>query len=264
MRKAKRLVLLPLVVSGVLLLAGCESEGEETVAAGGGEQASSIPARSVSVGELLGEVNVAEEERAEEERRFREEKVLDDAEALRLLLNEFWSRELYTRYQIEFDPPDFFGYYRGAEGPSCNGVAAHANNAFYCFADWEEQVAFDLDWFEEYLIASPGGATTFLILAHEWGHAVQDTWLESGGPDRWAPPNQELNADCLAGVFLAQSIREGTIIEESGDAEAIFGWLYEVGNSPWLGPGSHGTKEERQTAFVAGIERGTEYCRTVY
>ncbi|MBA2458762.1 MAG: hypothetical protein H0V43_07385 [Gemmatimonadales bacterium] len=80
-------------------------------------------------------------------------------------------------------------------------------NAIHCSHDPEERVAFDMDWFRDYLDKNPGGVTTFLILAHEWGHAVQDTWLESGGDDRWVPKyRRELNADCLAGVFLARSL----------------------------------------------------------
>jgi predicted metalloprotease len=259
--------LLSLLVAIALLLAACSSEdgeGTTTAPAGGDPEPSSVPASPASPGEVLGEVNAAQEERVEAERRFREEKVLNDAAGLRPILNGFWARELAARYGIEFDPPDSFEYYRSAEGPYCGGQRQAPRNAFYCNPEQEEGVAFDLDWFQEYLVDHPGGATTFLILAHEWGHAVQDTWLDSGGPDAWVPPNRELNADCLAGVFLAQSIREGTVIEESGDEEAIFGWLYEVGNSPWLGPGSHGTKSERRAAFQAGLERGTDYCRRVY
>ena len=44
---------------------------------------------------------------------------------------------------------------------------------------------------------------------------MRDTWLENGGTDVWEPPyRKELNADCLAGVFLSRSIAEGTIVEE--------------------------------------------------
>jgi uncharacterized protein len=259
-------LLLALVGAMALLLAGCDpDEDTTTTGTGDGAETPAVPASPSSTGEVLGEISGAQEARAEAERAFREEKVLNDAAALEPVLNEFWTRELSARYGIRFDPPDFFGYYRGAEGPSCGGERAGARNAIYCNPDQEEQVVFDLDWFQEYLATSPGGATTFLILSHEWGHAVQDTWVETGGPDVWVPSSRrELNADCLAGVFLARSIRDGTIIEETGDADSIFRWLYEVGNSRWLGPGSHGTKEERKAAFEAGIAGDTDYCRTNY
>ncbi len=260
-----RAPLLFLILSSPLLFLGCSLGGDgDDGSTTSEEQQVPIEAQAAAPGEVLGEVGIAQEEEVEAARRARVEKVLNDAAGVEPVLNEFWGRELGRLYGIRFDPPDFFGYYHSVEGSYCAGERLGANNAFYCPSDLEESVLFDIDWFQQYLETHPGGATTFLILAHEWGHAVQDSWVESGGTDRWVTPNMELNADCLAGVFLSRSIEEGTIIEETGDAEAIFNWLYEAGSSPWTAPGDHGTREQREAAFRAGIERGTDYCRTVY
>lgn len=198
----------------------------------------------------------------------REAKVLSDAEQLGPMLNAFWTDELSRLYGITFDPPDRYEYYRGSTNNPCGGDnQAWPNNAYYCPSDYDEYVGFDLDWFQRYLEPHPGGATTFLILAHEWGHAVQDTWLENGGGDTWQPESRkELNADCLAGVFLESSLRNQTIVEEAGDAQAVFGWLYEWGSedSPWLEPGDHGTRSQRIAAFSDGFRQGTDYCRQAY
>ena len=197
----------------------------------------------------------------------REAKVLQDATALEPLLDGFWTEELQSVYGYQFDPPDRFEYYsRDGNKPCGNSTFAGKENAYYCSADADEYVAFDLEWFKGYLVDFPQGATTFLILAHEWGHAVQDTWLENGGPDTWEPASrQELNADCLAGVFLSWGISSGNIIEDAGDADAIWSWLYSGGyNGPWLDPPSHGTGEERRTAFSDGYLRGTDHCRVNY
>ena len=282
--------LLLLIAALLLLVAGCwHADGGGGGAAGGGGQTPgggggtpgggggtpgggggtpggggtiTIPSQPEREGPTLGEM-IAQ---SLESRRQREAKVLEDATALGPLLNDFWTRELASRYDLTFDMPDKFEYYRGEQHTSCGGVTEpRANNAYYCFPDHEEHVAFDLDWLQQYLIEHPGGATTFLILAHEWGHAVQDTWLENGGGDTWDPAyRKELNADCLAGVFLAASIQQGIVVEEAGDADAVFGWLYEAGSSPWLAPGTHGTSDERQTAFLDGFREGTDYCRTQY
>lgn len=257
-----RAVVAVVVLVGVVVLASVifsDDDGDDPVA---------VESNPPAANAVVGEVSAAFEESVEADQEVREQKVLQDAGELESLLNGFWVREL-GREGVAFDPPDGFWYYRSGETePSCGGEPAESRNAHYCFADGEEHVAFDLDWFQEYLIENPEGATTFLILAHEWGHAVQDSWLESGGADRWERPNQELDADCLAGVFLAQSIREGTIIEEPGDARAIFNWLYEAGaepsTSPWTEPSSHGTREQRQAAFSDGYTRDTNYCRTTY
>jgi uncharacterized protein len=209
----------------------------------------------------LGEV--IEEAMAQQQR---EMKVIDDARALGALLNQFWTEELQSIYGLDFDSPDRFEYYRGSSNRPCGGFAnPRPNNAYYCNPDQDEYVAFDLNWLQGYLADHPGGATTFLIIAHEWGHAVQDTWKEQGGADVWDPPyTQELNADCLAGVFLAASIDDGTVVEEAGDADEIFSWLYEGGSSPWLTPGDHGTSNQRQAAFSDGYTNDTDYCRQNY
>lgn len=197
----------------------------------------------------------------------RAEKVRNDADGLITLLNNFWSNELSSVYNVAFDAPDRVMYYESTDWDPCGLSAADmTNNAFYCSVDGDEKVEYDLDWLSDYLIDHPGGATTFLILAHEWGHAVQDTWVENNGADVWVPQSRkELNADCLAGVFIARSIDDGTILEEDGDADAIFEWLFESGSTDgWLNPGDHGTPEQRQAAFSDGVVNGTDSCRQNY
>jgi predicted metalloprotease len=78
------------------------------------------------------------------------------------------------------------------------------------------------------------------------------------------PYRKERNADCLAGLFLSASINNGTITQEAGDAEAMYGWLYETGTSSSLEPGSHGTGDQRIAAFREGASNGTQYCRENY
>jgi uncharacterized protein len=194
------------------------------------------------------------------------ERVLTDAEALQPLLDEFWTQELDYQYGLSFDTPDRFEYYVDAGNSPCGGEYADGtDNAYYCAADGDEHVAFDVDWLASYLPEHPGDAVTFLVLAHEWGHAVQDTWVEQEpGVDYWEGPAQELNADCLAGVFWDNGVRNGTIIEEDGDADAVFSWLAAGGSGTWTDPGDHGTAEQRQIAFSDGYTYGVDYCRTNY
>jgi uncharacterized protein len=195
------------------------------------------------------------------------ERVLSDAAALQPLLDEFWSQHLYDVYGLEFDAPDRFEYYVADEGNStCGGEdVPGVQNAYYCTVDGDEYVAFDVDWLASYLEAHPGDATTFLVLAHEWGHAVQDTWTEQEpGVDYWEGAAQELNADCLAGVFWDEGTRNGFIIEEEGDADAVYMWLYEGGSGTWMDPGDHGSPEQRQVAFSDGFTYGVDYCRVNY
>lgn len=195
------------------------------------------------------------------------QRVLSDANLVASLLNQYWSAELMRNYGLSFDVPDRFEYYFSTGNGPCGGPRQDLpNNAYYCSQNGNEYVAFDVNWFVEYLGRFPGDAVTFLALAHEWGHAVQDTWVEQQpGIDTWNPAYaKELNADCLAGVFLNDAVDSGAIIEEEGDAEAIYQQLFEIGSGEWFNPGDHGTSEQRQRAFTDGLMRDVTYCRTYY
>jgi predicted metalloprotease len=192
-------------------------------------------------------------------------KVRRDVAGLTPVLNEFWERQMQSLYGVQWRRPSVVREYDEGNEVECARSLLAENNAWYCPAD--HSVSYDISWFSGYVERHPGGATTFLILAHEFGHAAQELWVRSGGGDSWNPPyRKEIGADCLAGAFLIDAINNGSITEEEGDAEAIFGWLYETGSepSPWLAPGTHGTKEQRQQAFVDGLQQGVDYCRKTY
>jgi uncharacterized protein len=98
-----------------------------------------------------------------------EQKVLHDASVVEDLLNEFWIQELRAQYGLQFDTPDRLQSYSGATGPACGATPAGqgtAENAYYCFVDNEEEVAYDRTWLAGYLDKYPGDATTFAVLAH--------------------------------------------------------------------------------------------------
>jgi predicted metalloprotease len=199
---------------------------------------------------------------------WRERKVLNDADGLRPLLDAYWSQELLRIYNIEFISPAKLEFYRSNGNPPCGSQSLPGiRNAYWCGVPGDYKVAFDLDWFKSLLVGHPGGASTFYILGHEWGHAVQTAWMENfPGNDKWDPPRmRELNADCLSGVFLHDMIKAKKIIMEEDDAQAILDTIFSDGmGGPWLSPGDHGSKAARQTAFEDGWTLGTDSCRVRY
>jgi hypothetical protein len=89
------------------------------------------------------------------------------------------------------------------------------------------------------------------LVAHEFGHHVQDELTETSG--RAAPPNPhiELIADCFAGVY-AHSLSLGGKLE-AGDIEEAVNALEAIGDNN----GSHGTGPQRENAFRIGYS-GTQ------
>jgi uncharacterized protein len=92
----------------------------------------------------------------------------------------------------------------------------------------------------------PGDFALAMIVAHEFGHHVQDELrLQMGWHQIPTPKNKELIADCFSGVWAAVAYREGLL--ETGDVEEAIYALNVIGHP------SHGTGEERVQAWQIGF-----------
>ena len=100
-------------------------------------------------------------------------------------------------------------------------------------------------------LGTDGDMAAVNILAHEWGHAMQQILGLSGG----ATKPQEQQADCFAGGFARYALRQGYI--ENGDIEEAELGLALVGGVM----SDHGSPKERQNAFSRGLENGLGSCR---
>jgi predicted metalloprotease len=142
---------------------------------------------------------------------------------------QFVQASEFLLYEGELDPPD------------CDGQPLPPRNAAYCSG--EGFVAFDVDWFLENMKSQAGDSSVYVILFHEWGHAVQD---QIGGPSLGIA--YELQADCYAGAALSAVVRSGQLQLEAGDAGEVISILFQLGDpagTPWLDPDAHGSAEQR-------------------
>ncbi len=101
-----------------------------------------------------------------------------------------------------------------------------------------------------------GDAWVYLIIAHEWGHAIQARLRQSQ-----VSVAAELQADCLAGATLQGAVDDGTLSLESGDSQEISRTLAVVADRfPWSDSSSHGNARQRTAAFQQGVDDGVEGC----
>ena len=126
-------------------------------------------------------------------------------------------------------------------------------NAYYCPAgDF-------LAWDEELMAAGYrqiGDAWVYLIIAHEWGHAIQARLQREQ-----VSVAAELQADCLAGAALQGSVDDGVLAIEPGDTQEITDTLVAVADDfPWSDSSSHGNAEQRVGAFNLGVSDGLRGC----
>jgi hypothetical protein len=175
----------------------------------------------------------------------------DEDTAVRIT-NRFW-QTWFAQQGRRYVPPRVEGGYTGTNGPSCSGEASVPGNAYYCPAG--NYLAWDDDLMRAGY-TQIGDAWVYLVIAHEWGHAIQAQL-----PERYVSQAVELQADCLAGATLQGAADQGLVRIEPGDDEEIATTLEAVADDyPWTDQGSHGNARQRIAAFRAGVSRGVDGC----
>jgi predicted metalloprotease len=174
-------------------------------------------------------------------------------------LNDYWSSAIVEiAPEAEYVPPRVV-YYNGRMVPdfACAGPGDppewYVDNAFYCAHD--QTVAFDANFLVG-AAAAGGDMAGVLIMAHEWGHHVQHlAGVDPGFSIQW-----ELQADCLAGMFLLHASEAG-LTTEPDDLDEAAVQLLRLGNgsyrdSDWFAAGEHGPPKQRSLAMDTGLLTG--------
>lgn len=167
-------------------------------------------------------------------------------------IGDFWQRT-FDENGVRYIPPSDVVAYTQPIKTGCG--AAIMENAFYCSID--RGIYYDSTFLASYL-QNTGDFAVVFILAHEWGHLVQDL---IGTLRTQANIDKELQADCLAGVWTADA--DSRQILEAGDINEAVIALLQVGDpldTPLFDPDAHGTPGLRIDAFNRGAQQGLDGC----
>ena len=170
--------------------------------------------------------------------------------------NEVWNKEFATIGK-DYVSPNFVLFRAGTES-ACGGAYSEYG-PHYCPTD--QTVYLDETFFDELRdrFGAEGDVAQAYVMAHEVGHHVQTLLgFESSSVEF------ELQADCLAGVW-ANSVKDAGVFEtgeikEALDAASAVGddniqksTTGRVNPETW----THGSSEQRVSAFTAGYEGGS-------
>jgi hypothetical protein len=172
-------------------------------------------------------------------------------EVLERAINNFWS-ETFSSARTAYQPPNVVDIDRVLD----TGCGRHGPErvAFYCHTDQSIYLNPQFLSDQEVLV---GDYAPVMVLAHEWGHHVQNL-LDVDDP---GGNTYELQADCLAGAFTRDAEDQGLL--EPGDFLEALLMSESVGDPVWFPqdqPGAHGTYADRRNAVMRGFLDGSEGC----
>ncbi|WP_430781455.1 neutral zinc metallopeptidase [Actinoplanes sp. G11-F43] len=178
-------------------------------------------------------------------------------------VERFWSRHFPSiAGGATFEPVrDLHPYTESDPPPACGPEpVAYQPNAFYCPAG--DFIAWDAQNLIPELEEQFGPLLTGVIMAHEYGHALQSRLGRLGEPTIVL----EQQADCFAGAWTADVVAgrstayDGVTPDQLDNTLAGLLMLRDQPGTSATSPDAHGNAFDRIRAFQDGTERGPAAC----
>ena len=188
-------------------------------------------------------------------------------------LEDAWRQILPQQSRARYQDPKLV-LFTGRVESAC-GFASAATGPFYCPGDYN--LYLDFAFFDELRreFRAPGDFAQAYVIAHEFGHHIQNLTGIMERVQRQGQNNRllvalELQADCYAGVWANFAQRQGRV--EAGDAEEAIRAASAVGDDiiqkrtqGYVVPDSftHGSAQQRMQWFAKGMQAGDiRQCNT--
>lgn len=198
-------------------------------------------------------------------------------------LDAYWTSEARS-LGISYTSPEFF-LFQDSTDTSC-GQASAATGPFYCPPD--RAVFLDTAFYDDLQSqygSSGGPLAQMYVVAHEWGHHIQQLQGSFANTDRSGTGatsgsvRVELQADCYAGAWVGDAattedangetffepITRSQITDALSAASAVGDDSIQERATGRVDPDSftHGSSEQRQRWFLRGYQQGATSCDTL-
>ncbi len=198
-------------------------------------------------------------------------------------LEAYWQGE-GPRLGLDYVGPQDFVLFSQATTTGC-GNASSATGPFYCPPD--QTIYIDVTFYDELrgrFGASGGPLAEMYVVAHEWGHHIQNlAGILGRAQDGQTGPTSnavrvELQADCFAGAWASnasevpdesgtpflQPITQQQIADALSAASAVGDDRIQEATQGQVTPHTftHGSSEQRQRWFLTGFQQGAGACDT--
>lgn len=188
-------------------------------------------------------------------------------------LEDAWKQILPQQSRVRYQDPKLV-LFSGQIDSAC-GYASSATGPFYCPGDYK--LYLDFAFFDELRreFKAPGDFAQAYVIAHEFGHHIQNLTgimerVQRQGQNNRLSVALELQADCYAGVWANFAQKQGRV--ETGDAEEAIRAASAVGDDiiqkrtqGYVVPDSftHGSAQQRIQWFARGMQTGDiRQCNT--
>ena len=188
-------------------------------------------------------------------------------------LEDGWKQVLPAQAHVQFRAPKLV-LFTNQISSAC-GYASAATGPFYCPGD--QKLYLDFAFFDELTreFKAPGDFAHAYVIAHEFGHHIQNLLGTMDKVQRAGNSNRlsvalELQADCYAGVWANFAQKQGRL--DPGDVNEALRAAASVGDDMiqkrtqgYVVPDSftHGTSQQRMQYFGTGFKSGDmKQCQT--
>ncbi len=146
-------------------------------------------------------------------------------------LEDVWREVLPQQARIRLQEPKLV-LFTGQVSSAC-GYASAATGPFYCPGD--QKLYLDFAFFDELRreFKAPGDFAQAYVIAHEYGHHIQNLTgmmdkVQRAGQDNRLSVALELQADCYAGIWAYHAQKQGRL--DAGDPEEALRAAAAVGD----------------------------------